>query len=214
MQKYFLDNNSDKLILFFTGWGCDENQFVNLTAQDDLLLLFDYQNLDLDFDFSKYKEINILAYSAGVFISSIIDKKIQNVNKKIAINGNPYLFDENLGLTKALVQEFREINLDNYLDFRRKYMTETDEEYEKYNKLQSLRTLESCQSELDALERVYLEEKNNINPNFDKAIIAENDIIFNAENQKEFYKDKIKLLPNAKHHIFFKFKTYEEILEF
>lgn len=214
MQKYFLDNNSDKLILFFTGWGCDENQFTNLTTKNNVLLLYDYQNLDLEFDFSKYIEINALAYSAGVFISSIMDKKIPNVNKKIAINGNPYLFDEKFGLSKALVQEFKEINLDNYLDFRRKYMVETDEEFEKYNELQSLRTLESCQSELEALEILYKDEKENINQNFDKAIIAEDDIIFNVENQKMFYKDKIKILPKAKHHIFFKFKTFEEILDF
>ena len=214
MQTYFLDNNSDKLILFFTGWGCDENQFTNLTTKYDLLLLYDYQNPDLEFDFSKYSEINVLAYSAGVFISSIMCKNIPNIKQKIAISGNPYLFDEKLGLTKNLVREFKEINLDNYLDFRRKYMVETDEEYEKYNKLQSLRSLESCMNELDVLENLYEKEKKNIIFNFDKAIIGKNDKIFKLDEQMKFYKNKIKLIPNARHHIFFKFKTYEEILEF
>ena len=214
MQKYFIDNKSDKLILFFTGWGCDENQFTNLTTKNDLLLLYDYQNLDLKFDFSKYSEINILAYSAGVFVSSLFNKDIPNLKQKIAINGNPYLFDEELGVSKATLKDFKEINLDNYLDFRRKYMVETDEEYEKYNHLQSLRTLESCQNELEALENLYVKEKNNINSNFDKAIIAENDVIFKLKNQKEFYKDKIRIFKNSKHHIFFKFNSFEEILDF
>ena len=214
MQKYFLDNNSDKLILFFTGWGCDENQFVNLTTKSDLLLLYDYQNLDVEFDFSKYKDINILAYSAGVFISSLFINRFLNIKQKVAINGNPYLFDENLGLTESLVKEFKNINLNNYLQFRRKYMVETNEEFEKYNKLQSLRSIESCLLELENLQILYEKEKYNINPNFDKAIIAENDIIFKLEKQKKFYRNKIKIIPNSKHHIFFKFKTFEEILDF
>ncbi|MBR1907760.1 DUF452 family protein [bacterium] len=214
MQKYFLDNKSDKLILFFTGWGCDENQFVNLTTKNDLLLLYDYQNLDLDFDFSKYKEIYTISYSAGVFISSILEKNISNTKQKVAICGNPYLFDENIGLTREIIKEFRNINLNNYLQFRRKYMVETEEEFEKYNKLQSQRSIESCMSELKALEEIYIQEKNNINPYFDKVILAENDLIFKLQTQKEFYKDNIKTVPKAKHHIFFKFKTYNEILDF
>jgi len=214
MQKYFLDNKSNKLILFFTGWGCDKNQFVNLTTQNDLLLIYDYQNFDLNFDFSNYKEIYNISYSAGVFISSILDKNIPNIKQKVAICGNPYLFDENIGLTKEIVTEFRNINLNNYLNFRRKYMVETEKEFEQYNKLQSQRSLESCMSELDFLEKIYIQEKNNINPYFDKVILAENDLIFKLKTQKEFYKNNIKIIPKVKHHIFFKFKTYDEILDF
>jgi len=214
MQKYFLNNNSDKLLLFFTGWGCDENQFTNLTTKSDLLLLYDYQNLNLEFNFSKYSNIQLLAYSAGVFVSTIVDKNIPKITQRIAISGNPYLFDEKLGLTKSLVQEFREINLDNYLAFRRKYMVETEEEFKRYNDLQSLRSLESCQNELTALENLYENNKKNISFYFDKAVIGENDIIFKVENQKGFYKDKIKLIPKSRHHIFFKFKTYEEIINY
>ena len=30
MKQYFIDNKSDKLLVFFAGWGCDEHQFANL----------------------------------------------------------------------------------------------------------------------------------------------------------------------------------------
>ncbi|MBO6289033.1 MAG: DUF452 family protein [Alphaproteobacteria bacterium] len=212
MQYFYINNNSVDLIVFFAGWGCDENQFTNLQDHKDILILYNYQNLELDFDFSKYENIYVLAYSAGVFVASILANNIPNVRQKVALCGNPYLFDEILGLSAEIVQIFREITLDNYLEFRRKYMVFSDEEYVKYNQLQSIRSIESCQNELDALQRLYLQNKKHINPMFDKAIVAENDLIFNLSAQKNFYKDKLFIVPSARHHIFFKFKSFEEML--
>ena len=213
MQYFYINNNSADLIVFFAGWGCDENQFTNLHDEKDVLILYDYQNLELDFDFSKYENIYVLAYSAGVFVASIMANHIPNVRQKVALCGNPYLFDEILGLSAEIVQVFREITLDNYLEFRRKYMVFSDEEYVKYNQLQSIRSIESCQNELDALQRLYQQNKLQINPAFDKAIVAENDLIFNLSAQKKFYQDKLVIVPNARHHIFFKFKSFEEMLD-
>ena len=156
MQSFLKNNQSQNLILFFSGWGCDENQFVNLNdTNDNVLILFDYQDLNLNFDFSPYKTIDLIAYSAGVFVASILQKSLPPLRQKIAVNGNPYLFDEKFGLSSQTVNVFKSITLDNYLDFRRRYMVISQEEYEKYNELQSLRTLESCQLELEALQKFY-----------------------------------------------------------
>ena len=213
MQYFYQNNNSSDLILFFSGWGCDYNQFTNLDDDKDVLILYDYQDLSLDFDFSKYTNIYVIAYSAGVFVASIFADHIPNVRQKVALCGNPYLFDEKLGISAKNIQVFREITLDNYLDFRRKYMVFSDEEYERYNQLASLRTIESCENELKALQRMYQEKKGEINPVFDKAIVAENDLIFNIEVQKDFYKDKLQIIKNARHHIFFHYDSFEEILD-
>ena len=72
MKQYLINNNSNNLLVFFTGWGCDESEFEHLQANSDVLLLFDYTDLTIDFDFSKYKNIDLIAYSAGVFIASVI----------------------------------------------------------------------------------------------------------------------------------------------
>ncbi len=212
MQYFYQDNHSDDLIVFFSGWGCDYNQFTNLHDKKDILILYDYQDLTLDFDFSKYKNIYIIAYSAGVFVASVFSDFIPNVRQKIALCGNPYLFDENLGISEKTIQVFKDITLDNYLDFRKKYMVFSDDEYERYNKLESLRTIESCENELKVLQRLYNECKKQINPLFDKAVAAENDLIFDLQAQKNFYKDKLHVIPNARHHIFFKFNSFENIL--
>jgi hypothetical protein len=92
-------------------------------------------------------------------------------------------------------------------------MVFSDEEYEKYNKLQSLRTIESCADELEALQKLYALKKAQINPQFDMAIVAEDDLIFKLEAQREFYQDKLKVIPQARHHIFFRFNSFEDILK-
>ncbi len=212
MQYFFQDNHSRDLIIFFSGWGCDENQFTNLHDHKDVLILYDYQDLNLDFDFSKYDNIYVIAYSAGVFVASIMADKLPNVRKKVAVCGNPYLFDENLGLSSQIIQVFRNITLDNYLEFRRQYMVFSTDEYEKYNQLQSRRTIESCENELNALQKMYQERKAQIAPLFDKVIAAENDLIFKLSVQKDFYKDNLRIIKNARHHIFFRFNSFEEIL--
>jgi len=211
MQYFYINNNSRDLIVFFAGWGCDHNQFADLRDRKDVLILYDYQDLNLDFDFSEYENIYIIAYSAGVFIASIFSDFIPNVRQKTALCGNPYLFDETLGISSETIKVFEAITLDNYLEFRRKYMVFSDEEYERYNKLESLRTIESCAAELEAIRKMYDRYKARINPLFDKAIAAENDLIFNLQAQKDFYKDKLHVIKNAKHHIFFKYDSFEEI---
>lgn len=213
MKYYFKNTGSDSLIVFFAGWGCDENQFVNLKDADNVLILYDYQDFDLDFDFSPYQKVDVIAYSAGVFVASVFKPDFR-ISKKVAINGNPYLFDEKLGLKARLIDEFRAINLDNYLEFRRKYMVESDEEYQKYNQLQSLRSIESCMAELDALQKLYAEYKVNIVIDFDKVILSDNDVLFDLSAQKHFYDCPIKIVPDSKHHLFFKFSSFREILEY
>ncbi len=212
-MRYFYQNNQSKeLIVFFAGWGCDENQFTNLQDNKDVLILYDYQDLELDFEFSRYNRIDVIAYSAGVFIASIMADKIPNVQKRVAVCGNPYLLDENLGVSARTLRWFKSINLENYLEFRREYMVSTDEEYKRYNAMQSLRSIESCQKELTSLENLYQEHKEEINPYFDKALMAEDDVLFKLAAQKDFYRERMHIIPRAKHHVFFHFNSFEEIL--
>ena len=59
MQYFYQDNHSKDLIAFFAGWGCDQNQFTNLHDSKDVVILYDYQDLKLDFDFGKYENIYV-----------------------------------------------------------------------------------------------------------------------------------------------------------
>ncbi|MFI3242411.1 MAG: DUF452 family protein [Alphaproteobacteria bacterium] len=213
MKQYFIDNNSQKLIVFFAGWGCDENQFANLKDNNfNILIFFDYQDLNFNFDFSAYKDVYVVAYSAGGMISCVLEDKIPNIRKRVAVNSNPFLFDEKLGVPADVLKVFQSITMENYMEFRRQYMVFDEAEFELYNKYGSKRSLESCEGEYLSLLKIYNEYKNIIKPNFDKAIFADNDAIFNLSAQKEFFKDKIKIIPSSKHHLFFRFNSFEDML--
>lgn len=209
MKQYFINNNSDKLIIFFSGWGCDEYEFEHLKSESDVLIFYDYTDLSYDFDFSKYSQINMLSFSAGVFVGSLFKHDFK-INKKIAISGNPYLFDENFGLAKSIQEVLCNITEENCDDFARNYLLKTDEEYKNFHN--SRRTLESCDFEFEALKKLYKQEYNNIKDTYDMALIGAEDPIFNPENQKEYYGKRLKIVQNARHNMFFRVKTYEEII--
>lgn len=209
MKQYFINKNSDKLIIFFSGWGCDEYEFEHLKSESDVLIFYDYTDLSYDFDFSKYSQINMLSFSAGVFVGSLFKHDFK-INKKIAISGNPYLFDENFGLSKSIQEVLCNITEENCDDFARNYLVKTDEEYKNFHN--SRRTIKSCNLEFEALKRVYKQEYNNIKDTYDMALIGAEDPIFNPENQKEYYGKRLKIVQNARHNMFFRIKTYEEII--
>jgi biotin synthesis protein BioG len=196
-------------LIFFTGWGCDEYEFEHLKSNSDVLILYDYLDLNLDFNFLKYKEINLIAFSAGVFIASVFDFDFK-INNKIAISGNPYLFDEHYGLSGEIQDVLYNITEENADDFTRNYLIKTDEEYKNFHI--SRRTLESCREEFDCLKRIYFDKKQNIKDIYDYAIGGEEDPIFNISAQGEFYGERLKVIKNARHNIFFRINSYEQIL--
>jgi len=210
VKKYFINRNSDKLLLFFTGWGCDEHEFAHLAAKSDVLILYDYTDFELDFDFSKYKKFDLVAFSAGVFVASVMNFDFE-INKKIALSGNPYLFDEKLGLCTKIQEVLYNITEENAEDFARNYLVKTNEEWKNFHP--SKRTLQSCKEEFNSLKNLYNNGKSKINDIYDRAIIGAEDPIFNVSAQKEFYGKRLKVIENARHNLFFKISNYEQITE-
>ena len=211
MKKFLIDKNSDNLLIFFTGWGCDEYEFEHLESNSDVLLLYDYSDLNLDFDFSKYKKFDLIAFSAGVFIASIINFGFK-INKNIAISGNPYLFDEKLGLSKKIQNVMCNITEKNADDFAKNYLIKTEEEWKIFH--HSKRSIESCRAEFDNLKKLYITNLSNIKNIYNQAIIGSDDKIFNVSIQKNFYGKNLKIIKNARHSIFFKINRYEQIFDF
>ena len=195
MKKYFINNNSDTLLIFFSGWGCDEFEFEHLDSKSDILILYDYLDLNLYFDFSKYKEVNLIAFSAGVFVASVFDFDFE-INKKIAISGNPYLFDEHYGLSEKIQKILYNITEENADDFARNYLVKTDAEWNNFHS--SKRTLKSCQEEFDCLKAIYKDQRNNVKDIYNYALAGEDDQIFSIQAQKEFYGNRLNIIKNAR----------------
>jgi hypothetical protein len=191
-----------------SGWGCDDVQFTNIKSKSDILLCWDYSDLNLDVDLSilsKYNQIDLITYSAGVFVAGLISDKLPKFNRKIAINGNLKMFDEYFGITKEALNMMHNLDLSNYMDFRKKFLVFNNEELEYFNKNSSVRSFESCEQELKALEN-YPEATFE----YDIVILSDSDKIFNPAHQKEYYKKYI-LLKNKAHDIFLDFCDLDKI---
>lgn len=210
MKQYYKSNNSNKLLIFFSGWGCDEYAFEHLNSECDILIFYDYLDLNYNFDFSKYHEINILAFSAGVFVGSIFKHDFK-INKKLALSGNPYLFDDHFGISESIQEVLCSVTEENADEFLRNYLIKSDEEYKNFHCAK--RSIESCNTEFNALKKIYNQEHKNIKDTYDFAIIGKDDIIFNFETQKEYYRERLKIIPNARHNLFYRFKNYDEIFD-
>lgn len=212
MKTKLIKNNSDELIVFLSGWGCDEHSYSDMKSSRDVLICWDYTSLDFEFNFEDYKTICLIAYSAGVFVSGLIKDKLPKFSYKIAVNGNPKLFDNKYGISKNIVDIFKGLNLENYMDFRLKYLVRNSEELEFFNSHQPHRTFESCFRELDKLENYYADNYKIVD--FDKIILSDEDKIFQLDFQKEYYKGKYKILNNAAHDVFYVFRNFDDILSF
>lgn len=214
MQTYFQNcnngNNSDELILLFNGWGMDEKPFEPVKSDCDILFVSDYSDLNFpDFDFSKYNKIYLIAFSAGVMMTSYLQNKLPKFDLKIAINGTLNLMDEKEGIPKDVFFEMENITLENALNFRKK-LFDSDEDYNLFNKYQPSRDLESSLEELKALKKIPSRPFE-----FDKVIISKQDKIIPLENQLKAWKDhKNVKMTDGGHIPFYKFQNFSEIINF
>ena len=210
MKTKLIENNSNDLVVFLTGWGCDDNQFKNFYSSKNLLLCWDYSTLDFEFDFSKYNKVSLLAYSAGVLIACLLQNKFPKFDKSVAVNGNPLMLDTKFGINNKIINLMLNLNLDNCMEFISTYIVYGKQELEKFLTTPSCRPFESSKQELIKLQE-YCNLK--FKPiEFDKAILSDNDKIFNPKTQQEYFKNKFVLLKNASHHTpFIRFSSTEEI---
>ena len=211
MKKYLINNNSETLQMVFAGWGADEYAFEHLKSNFDVLILYDYSDLELDFNFSKYKNFNLVGYSAGVFAASVLDFDFK-FDKKIAFSGNPYLFDEHFGLSKEIQEVLYNVNEENADYFARNYLVKTDEEYKNFHP--SKRSIESCRTEFEKLKKLYRTNKQKIKDIYDLAYIGEYDPVFSVSAQKEFYKNRLTIVKNARHNMFYRINSFGQMLNF
>ena len=220
MKEYFLiSNNNKKLIIFFNGWGMDYTIFKEYSSTDyDVVLFYHYSNLtpDYDFDslFEKYDEVNLISWSMGVWVSSVILNKYKNkIKHKIALAGTLKPVNDEYGIItgvyKATIDNFSAIGRAKFF----KRMWNGVEIPEMFKQHKSIREIEDQKEELVFLKENFkkLPEPKNI---FDTIIIGEKDLICPTKNQINYWKNTNYKLIDAPHFIFYHWKTWEELLEY
>ena len=216
MQFHWLNKqNNSKLIIFFAGWSFDENPFKFLACENfDVLIVYDYSTIDENIEkFTSYKEINLIAWSMGVFVAYLLKDKLPKFNKKIAINGTPFPVNDEFGiLVKPFLLTLRHARTGLEGKFYQNIF-DTKEEFEKYSTMSVNRSIENRETELKSLYDKIRSAEINYNKFYDKALISSRDKIIPTKNQINFWQNnaEIEMLESG-HFPYYNFKSWNEIL--
>ncbi|MCR5266315.1 MAG: DUF452 family protein [Cyanobacteria bacterium RUI128] len=200
--KWLSKNKSDKLIIFFNGWGMDEIIVSRLDTEDyDVVVLYDYNNLNLDIDLSQYREKHVVAWSMGVMVATLFN--FGKLKTKTALCGTPYTVDDEYGIPEKIynltLRTFSEKTVQKFME--RMFLNKP--ETEKF----SNRELESLKTELEKMA----EYKPNNGYKYTKSIVADSDVIIPVKNQKNFWRDSFELIHSG-HCPFENYKSWSEII--
>lgn len=213
MKQIFLKKEGNKnLLIFFAGWGADENLFNCKAAKGyDYMLCFDYSSLDFDFsEIKEYSNIRLLAWSMGVWAASqtFMDKDLP-WEMRIAINGTNTPIDDNHGIPVAIfngtLDSFSAVTL---AKFRRR-MCGSAEGVKTFLSHQPYRTLEDLHGELSAVRNMVCSMKK-AGFTWNKAVISTNDKIFPYANLLNAFDGTPKEEIDAEHYDDGLFKRYIE----
>lgn len=190
IQHFIKKSETQTLNLFFTGWGMDEQPLSGLELKDDLLICYDYSNLDFDASLIRsYSRINILGWSMGVWAASLlISKGIITPHRSVAINGTMYPVDNERGINVDIFHGTeRGLNEASLNKFQRR-MCQDSNVFAQFKELQRRRSIEELRTELRAIEEASLKTDLR-NVKWDLAVVGKKDMIFTYPNQINGWKE-------------------------
>lgn len=217
MLYHWLHNEGkDKVILFFGGWGTDMNPFEHLKSDHyDVVMFYDYRSLELLLDLNAIvngkKEVVVVGWSLGVWLGHYTCQQIKTlISKAIAINGTLDPISDKQGIPvdvfSGTLKNLSEENLDR---FNRRMMGEKDD-WTRYKRNQPFRNWMELMEELAHLKYRIKPQTNSI---YTEAVITNNDMIFTARNQENFWRDKVSIQKvDGAHFPFFKYQSWDEII--
>lgn len=175
------------LILIFLGWGADAEAISMLRYPGcDIMAVWDYRDESFDITpLQRYRNIYLFAWSMGVMMAERVCSSHPDIHPtlSIAVNGSPHPVDDSRGIPDAIFTGTLDgLNESTLQKFRRR-MCRDSEEYARYRAVQPDRTVEELREELRILGILAKEGRHmHTALQWDRAIIAENDRIFPADN--------------------------------
>lgn len=198
MQHCFLQRKgTPTLLLFFTGWGMDEQPFLSEDPfPSDCLLCYNYNTPDFDYSLlNSYTSIRLLAWSMGIWQASmtLADYTDVPIVDSLALNGTVFPIDEQCGITPDIAYGTYKGLTETSLNKFRRRMCGTSTAYSTFMTHVPKRNVSDLQAELYAIITRSTEYPA---PHFQwrKAYIGTNDRIFLPNNQQTAW-DKSGISP-------------------
>lgn len=195
------NENSQELILVFGGFASHPSHFAHLKSDKNVVLVYDYENLDFKFDLKSFSKITLIAFSMGVCVASRVLKDIE-FSQKIAINGTPFGIDKLKGIHPAIFA--KQIKKFDLTAFKKSLFKERKNEAKNF----IFKDEKALKIELEKLFDFAL-VKQEENLLWDKVYSSKKDEIFPPNALKNAFSKLIFL--NEPHFAFFHFKTWDEL---
>jgi len=217
--KYLYKSDKSKLILFMSGWACDEIPFTRIDSKEyDVLMCYDYRDLsnltDILDELKHYQERHLIAWSLGVYVSSLLFKYHSDLfTSRIAINGSLTPISEEQGIPSAIFQGtidgLNERGRDKF--FMR--MCGGRSGFADFTKHQPKRAVEDQKEELICLQNMILDRSITWDI-FDKVLLSSRDMIFPFKNLEKAWENKSqKIVMDLPHFCFPEWNEWDEILK-
>jgi hypothetical protein len=204
-KQHLQVKSNEKLLLFFAGWGMDEQPFLHYSpVGKDLIVAYRYTDLLLDKSLlAGYREIEVFAWSMGVWAASLVLPELQNSNYPIgtctAINGTPFPINDEKGIPTQLFKGTLDTLSNKTLEKFRLRMCGSKDLFNYFLERAPQRGIEDLRSELIAIERT-ASTKSAAAFQWHQVYIGKEDRIFTLENQKRAWSDTASTIIEAAHY--------------
>lgn len=220
-SKWLQQKSSQELLIFFNGWGMDENPFINLvTDRYDLLMFYDYHNLDCDIQWhalwKKYDKVSLVGWSMGVWAAQkVFYGMARGFAKTLAINGTLCPIHDKYGIP----EEIFDATLGNFGEVARmkfyRRMCREKSNLKTFLKVQPKRSLENQKDELSILQEIVdcCSPEETI---FKNILISDNDWVMPSANQLQFWQSaNIDSLLHIEgfHYLFNLYQSWEQLMD-
>ncbi|HKJ41988.1 MAG TPA: pimeloyl-ACP methyl esterase BioG family protein [Sunxiuqinia sp.] len=215
-KKWVSRSGKPTCILFFNGWGMDEQVLSGMIHGEYDVCLFDEYNVlePLHSNEFQYENIIVLAWSLGVCAANaVLAKSNLKINSSIAINGTPWPWHDELAIPQSIFQQtLNGWNERNRFKFNLR-MFGGKSQLEEAEQFLSKRSIENQKHELQFFDTL----GNDFTPeefSWDLVLIGLNDRIVPPENQLRFWHGKAEVnQKNWSHFPFGEFSNLNELIK-
>lgn len=212
--------HSSSLLLFFAGWSAAPELFTRLKADEgtDVMICYDYREIDFGEDLTRYKEIHLIAWSMGVRMAELAIGGKYRLRTATAINGTPRPIDDRYGIPVDIFRgTLDNLTAEGLSRFNRR-MCGSRDTLAGYEAVRP-RPLEEVRDELQHIyDLCRVQPQPDTAPHvtpirWTRALISSDDRIFPAANQHEYWDTRCPevLEIKAPHYPFYLWNRWNEL---
>ena len=212
MKTKFYDHQGKHLIVYFAGWGTplDAVAHLILPTNHNLLICYDYQDLTLDFDFSAYQQIRVVAWSMGVWVAERVLQGI-TLQSATAVNGTGLPCDDGFGIPYAIFKGTLDNLTENTRSKFERRICGDKVSFERYQQF-SARSFNEIHRELIALFAMIQQDKRTDLIHWTNAWVSSRDKIFMPANQHQYWASRCAVQEiEGEHYVFSRFSHWSAL---